>query len=602
MKTNLFRVKEKKEEKIVIEEERTDNPFLLFLKSHKNFIVTSLILLGISSILVSIGLAFSLFQPSTEFDISFLNDTTEEVVSNTNPELDEDDYKEEILGEIGRTDGVVILVKTFMDSKNDVIYYFSDMTSIIIQADGKILRVSPNSKGKYGIDENGNIDSTSKTVQVKSTTTTLSDGTIITNYSDGTAKVEHKNVTIFVRDDTKIKLNSGNALKNVIPSGVAINTEQKQAENGILNTFTDKTKLVTDNNTKHIVNPNVNAEVNNNNTLTYNRYNAYGILEEKVLSDDNTVTYYENGSATIINKNGNTIYVKKSGDIIIKDNTVYEIKTNSYGFSKKIFNSSDGKKVTFFDNGAAIIQYPDGTKKYVEDSDNIIFDSNKNIISNPITSGQKSTKKTTDGYQVINFDNGKSEVLKGDGTSFIIDTNNLIFDTEGNITSNNKKDNNKDKDKEEDDNKEEGDSTSQGDPLEGMYVSESEIKYNQQKNIQYTNFLIQNTNNQKRTFRIVIEEIDDYSKYHATRLEPKYVKYQALIGNNFISDRRLDEDVWEHNGTNNYVANNYILYEGTIDPASVIEVTITLYVDYSELDNSKQDTYFIGTVKTYVVS
>lgn len=135
-----------------------------------------------------------------------------------------------------------------------------------------------------------------------------------------------------------------------------------------------------------------------------------------------------------------------------------------------------------------------------------------------------------------------------------------------------------------------------------MYVSESEIKYNQQKNIQYTNFLIQNTNNQKRTFRIVIEEIDDYSKYHATRLEPKYVKYQALIGNNFISDRRLDEDVWEHNGTNNYVTNNYILYEGTIDPASVIEVTITLYVDYSELDNSKQDTYFIGTVKTYVVS
>ena len=102
--------------------------------------------------------------------------------------------------------------------------------------------------------------------------------------------------------------------------------------------------------------------------------------------------------------------------------------------------------------------------------------------------------------------------------------------------------------------------------------------------------------------RIVIEEIDDYSKYHATRLEPKYVKYQALIGNNFISDRRLDEDVWEHNGTKNYVIDNYILYEGTIDPSSVIEVTVTLYVDYSELDNSKQDTYFIGTVKTYVVS
>ena len=65
MKTNLFRVKEKKEEKIVIEEERTENPFLLFLRRHKNFIMTSLILLGISSLLITIGLAFSLFQPST---------------------------------------------------------------------------------------------------------------------------------------------------------------------------------------------------------------------------------------------------------------------------------------------------------------------------------------------------------------------------------------------------------------------------------------------------------------------------------------------------------------------------------------------------------
>ena len=85
-------------------------------------------------------------------------------------------------------------------------------------------------------------------------------------------------------------------------------------------------------------------------------------------------------------------------------------------------------------------------------------------------------------------------------------------------------------------------------------------------------------------------------------MEPKYVKYQALIGTNFISDRRLIEDVWDNNGTVNYVIDNYILYEGVINAVSTIEVTITLYVDYSELDNSKQDKYFIGTVKTYVIS
>ena len=88
MKTNNFRVKEKKEKKIIIEEERTENPFILFLKNHKNFIITALILLGISSLLVTVGLAFSLFQTSTEFDISFLDDTTEQVIAHRSRLID----------------------------------------------------------------------------------------------------------------------------------------------------------------------------------------------------------------------------------------------------------------------------------------------------------------------------------------------------------------------------------------------------------------------------------------------------------------------------------------------------------------------------------
>ena len=597
MKTNVFRVKEKKEKKIIIEEERTENPFLLFLKNHKNFIMTSIILLGISSLLVSLGIAFSLFQKSTEFDISFLDDTSDQVIANNDPNLDEKDVKETVLGGVGRSDGVVILVKTFMDANNDVIYYFSDKTSIIIKSDGKIYRVSATEDGKYGVDENGNISDKAKSVLVKSITTTLSDGTIITTYTDGTAKVELQNVTIFVRDSTKIKLNNGTSLRNVVPSGVALSNNLEQANSAKLNTFTDKTKLITTNdNKKYIVNPNANAVINNNRDLTYDHYNSYGVLEEKKLSDDNTVTYYENGSATITNnKTGNTIYVKKSGDIIIKDNAVFEIMPNNYGYSKKTFTGTDGKKVTFFDNGAAIIEYPDGTKKYVENSDDIMFDANKNIVNNPQTSPQISTKKTKDGYKVINFDNGKSEVIKDDGTSFIIDTNKLIFDGEGNITSHHNNEN-------VDNNDSPINNMEDNDPLAGLYVSEAETKYNNKKNIQYTKFLIQNTNGKRKSFRIVIEEIDDYSKFNATRLEPRYVKYQALVGSNYISDRRLDEEVWETNGNTYYVIDNYVLYDGMIEALQTIEVTVTLYIDYAELDNSKQDKSFIGTVKTYVVS
>ena len=600
MRTNIFNVKEKKEEKIVIEEEKTKNPLILFFKRHKNFLMLSILLFLGSVGLISIGVAFSLFGQSTDFDISYLNDSTEEIKTNINPEIKDEDVSEKLLGAIGREEGVIVQVKTFMDKNNNVIYYFSDKTSIIVKADGTIYRISANKDGNYGIDENGKIDATAKQLQVKSTTTTLSDGTVITNYSDGSAKVEHKNVTVFVRNSNKIKLNNGVSFKNIVPSGVSLGTEITKVNNTILKRFTDNTSMVTGSDDKKIiVNPNIEVKSDGSN-INYDKNNSFNTLEEKKLSDNNIVTYYENGSATITDKNGNVIYVKKSGDIIIKGNAVYEIVTNSYGYSKKTINCADGKTVTYFDNGVAIIKYPDGTKKYVENSDDIIYDSNKNITSNPETIEQISKKKTKDGYDVVNFKNGKSEVIKKDGTSFIIDTSKLIFDTEGNITS--KDDNKKDSDKNKNKNKNNQDTsendTVQEDPLEGMFVSEAEYKFNKEQSIQYTNFLVINNKNKKKKFSIVIEEVSSYTKYNAKRLEPKYVKYQATIGNNYVSATRLDENIWQDE--NDKV--NYVIYEGNIAAKDTLEVAITLYVDYEELDNTKQDTSFIGTIKTYVIS
>ena len=607
MKTNIFNVREKKEEKIVIEEEKTKNPLLLFLKRHKNFIMLSILLFLGSVVLIGIGVAFSLFGQSTDFDISYLNGSTEEIKTNINPEIKDEDVSEKLLGAVGREEGVIILVRTFMDSNNDVIYYFSDKTSIIVKADGTIYRVSANKDGNYGINENGTIDSTAKQVQVKSTTTTLADGTIIINYSDGTAKVTHKNITIFVRNSNKVKINNGVAFKNVTPSGVSLATETNKVNNTILKKFTDNTNLlINPDGKRYIINPNSEVKVDGSN-INYDKNNTFSTLEEKKLSDNTTVTYYENGSAIITDKSGNMIYVKKSGDIIISGNAVYEIVTNSYGYSKKTINCSDGKTVTYFDNGAAIIKYPDGTKKYVENSDEIIFDGNKNISSNPTTVEQISTKKTKDGYDVINFNNGKSEVIKKDGSSFIIDTSKLIFDSSGNITSEEKKkDSTNDKDntdKNKDNNKKNNTETSENDtvfedPLEGMFVSEAEHKFNTEKSIEYTNYLIINNKNRKKKFSIVIEEVENYNKYNAKRLEPKYVKYQATVGNNYVSATRLDDRIWqdENNKT------NYVIYEGNIAAKDTIEVAITLYVDYAELDNTKQDSSFIGTIKTYVIS
>lgn len=582
MKTNLFRIKEKKQKKIIIEEERTKNPFLLFLKRHKNFILLSIIMLLFCLILISMGVAFSLFRGSNNYDISYI-EGNETVNSNNDPELDDNDIKDELLGEIARTQGIVLLVKTFMSSQGDVISYYTDGTSIVVQSNGKIYRISTNKDGEYGIDENGKIDSSVKKVLVTSTTTTLMDGTNITYYSDGTAKIEYKTQTLFVRDSNNIKLDNGSALNNLAPSGVAVTKETKKVGANTLITFTDKTALVIIDGKKYLVNKNTDTNATDD-TINYSKTNAFSIISEKTYKDGNVITHFQNGSAIITEPNGNITYVKKSGDILLNKQKLYEIIPNDYGFSRTTINTSDGKKVIYYDNGAAVIAYSDGTKQYVEDSDSIIYDNNRNISNVPNASNQISQKTTTNGETVFNFANGKSQVIKSDGTSYIIDTSKLTFKSTGEI-------------KEEPEIEEQpGHGGVNTNPGEGIYISEATNKYNDFKNIENTKFIIKNNNTKGKILRITIEEVTNYNKYNTTRLDPKYVKFQATIGDNYIPATTLTDNTW----TNENGIKNYILFDGTINAKETVNVALSLYVDYAELDNSQQNKGFIGTIRIYV--
>ena len=335
MRTNLFKVKKKTDKKILIEEEKTKNPFLLFLKLHWKLISWILFLLFVVLFLVSVGVAFSLFGDSSDFDISYLNDNKDSVISDIDTGITDEVVAENLLGPVARKAGVVLLVETFMSNNNDVIYYFSDFTAIIIQADGSIYRVSP-VDDEYGIDRNGKINDKAKKVLVKSNTATLQNGTVVVYYSDGSAKLEHNGVTLFVRDSNNIVLSDGNIYNSIKPSGIANNQNNAKDGNVTMITFTDNTKYVLNGDNKLIVNPNARAS-NKDNNISYDENNTFKIMKERVLKDGSKLDYYENGSAIIIDKNENVIFVKKSGDIHIKDNNIYEIISNSYGYSRTTF-------------------------------------------------------------------------------------------------------------------------------------------------------------------------------------------------------------------------------------------------------------------------
>lgn len=583
MKTNIFRVREKKEKRIIIEEERTKNPLLLFFKRYKNLLMLFLITLLVSMLLVSVGVAFSLFRGSNDYDISYVSGD-EVIDANNDPDIGDDDVKEELLGEVARKEGVVVLVESFMSNQGDVIYYYTDGTAVIIQSNGKIYRVSPKSNGNYGVDKNGKIDDKVNKILVTSSTSTLADGTTITYYSDGTAKVDLKEKTIFVRDSNNIKLNGGTSFSYVSPSGVALSKENNNIGGYKVITFTDGTTYIQIGNQKFVVNKNTPVTVSDG--VIYDKNNTFGVISEQTLKDGNVVTHFGNGAATITDKDGNVIYVKKAGDIVVKKQNLYEIITNEYGFSRTVVNCPDGKKVIYFDNGAAIIVQPNGNRQYVADNTDIVYDGNKNISSMPDTAMQTSVRKTTDGNQVINFDNGKSQVIKSDGTSYIVDTNKLTFLSNGEI-SNEPKEVEKNKEPKQEE---------EIDPAEGIYISEAENKYNKQKNIEDTTFIIRNDNTKGRTLRITIEEVNNYNKYNTRRLEPKFVKFQATVGDNYVPAKKLTDTLWRNSSDRV----NYIIYDGVIGAKSTVTVALSLYVDYAELNNEHQNTGFIGTINVYV--
>ena len=315
-----------------------------------------------------------------------------------------------------------------MTTKGDFISYYTDGTAVVVQSSGKIYRISTNKKGDYGISENGKIDDTAKKILVEATTSTLMDGTIVTYYSDGSAKVQYKEQTYFVRDSNNIKLEDGSTFNNLAPSVVAPVKELKNIHNNKAITFTNQVPLVMINGKKYIVNKNTPITTTDN-SIIYNKKNAFSVISEKTYKDGNIITHFQNGSLIITEPNGNITYVKKSGDLLLNNKKLYEIIPNPTGNSnsRTTINTPAGRRVTYFDNGEGLIINKDGTREHIADNEDIIYDDNGNIIGNPVKSEQIERGKNEKGQIVINFSNGKSQVLRENGTSYFTDTSKITF-------------------------------------------------------------------------------------------------------------------------------------------------------------------------------
>ncbi len=615
MKTNLFKVREIKKDKIVVEEEQLKHPFLFFFKKHVKLLTILMSIIGISTIAGVLGITISLIGNTGDFDITYISGS-DKINSN---DANDDEVEKELLGDIAIKDGVVLVTKKFITKKGDVVTYYSDGTSLIVTSKGKIKRVVARKDGSYGIDENGKIDPNTVVKIVTSTTNTLDDGTVITYYSDGSAEITKDKLTIFIRDSKNIKfdLNSTNQIFNsVAPSGVSLPKENNKLGNYKYTEFLDGTILIEKENEKYIVHNKEDVNLTEDG-FTFPNNNGQTIKYTKTYDDGNTIDYYNDGSAIITDQNGNKISIRKIGDINIVDNKVFEIYPSKVAYATSKVTSPDGKTITYYDNAAAVIKKSDGTKEYIEDNSQIKYDSSKNISSIPNNKSNQDIQKTLpDGTQITSFDNDKVQVIEPNGTDYIVDKDDLKYDISGNIKKPTIPNKPKPSDSKtskvtssqvissETNSATSGSGTGYGSgvlPDGDLDMTEAKNEWNYSKSLETSDFKITNKNKHAKKFRIVIEEVEDYSKFNVISMKTQdheaayYVNYRATFGNTITDATRLS-DVRDKTDTDK---NTYVIYEGILGAKSELRVSVVLYIDYEPLDNSFQNKAFIGTIKLY---
>lgn len=566
MRTNLFNLKRHKQNKIVLEEEVIDNPFLYFYKKYYKYLILLIILLALISIIVSLYYALVNLRGTTKvvtninnvvvkFDDDYnINSINMKPISGG--KANEEFY--ERYGNVGLKEGVIFVVKE-ISTKNGTVTFFSDGTSMLIKTNGKITRISSLKNGDYGINENGEIIVGAKTKEISIVKTiTLEDNTVIIYYSDNSCKIiVSTDRAMLVRNSSRLVIEN-NRLVKINPSGVS---KELRVDNNITY-YEDGTIKIEKDNKIYVIRNSEDVDLSN---ITFPSNNEATIVKTINLKDGSKINYFSDGSAEIVKDNTSTM-VRQSKDIIYNDNRVIEIIETKYAHMSSEKTTLDEKEIIYLDNGGALIKNKDGTYDYVYENSDIKYDSNGNIKQVNNLVNEIDHKTTPDGVIVIDLKDGNSIIIDENGYR-IVETDKIVYDNDGNIAK----------------------IVGEEDPSED-------------KSIYDNHFVIENKGKDKVRYMVAIEVSDNYQDYAPVKLNPIYLKYNLVANTIYLENKVLNNilpmgTVLE--GNKKIDKETYILYEGVLDSGKNADITLGLWLDYDDITNDYQNSVFVGTIKIY---
>lgn len=535
-------VKKIDEEKREIILEKKDKPLFIFFRNHWLILFITALILSLTIFILAVIYTVSSIVNSNSPTISKVPISAsfgDELTAKIN---DSGPISEAYVNSLFNQDvsgydyGIILINDTVRNDKEKYsIIFYSDGTAKKVYNNGKITRISSLDNGEYGISKNGDINVNARTLDITITKKEKFSYGTITYYSDSSAEILDGDgkVIMLIRDSNSLSKNS------ILNSIVAVYDE----DNGTITKYTDGTMLVLKGNTYYITSG---ADVNDTSKL-------FKEVGRDNLSDGRTIIYFSNGSAVI--KDGkDSISVRKSNAINVINNKIFDIKDSNY---VKVCDSKklrDGRDITFYTDGSAVIK--DGNKyQYVRDSNNVIMDTNGNVVRVDGDVLNNSSVITNDGNKTINF--GDISLVELDDGSIIIGKNNdLIFDSLGNFKG-----------------------------------------FNVDNDSDLIKFTVSNNNSSNVKYVVVFEESD------RSELSVNYVQYKVRSSVSNLTGGKLANRYWSNDklaGGLNMTGTNYVLLSGTLKEYEKIDVSLFLYVlDDGTIQNEIMDKYYYGTIKVY---
>lgn len=531
----------KKEEQIVLEEKQS--ALILFWRRHNLIIFLTLLILSLTILGISLML---LIKNMNTNDIPNIKETSVDIslddykVALGNNALTDESAKERFLNnQKFKNSGEVLLVKKVEHNKFTIKYY-SDGTALMILKEGKrATRINPLDNGDYGINDEGIISSKAETSNVTITDTKEYPWGTVNYFSDGSAEVTNSKVDLFVRKAADI------SDKYISDNKVSYLKDTKNIGNTKLNYYYDGTIEVIKNGTSYLIRNEEDLNTSNN-VVTFKNDNEATIYKTEKMSDGAVIDYYTDGGA-IIRDGSNTISVRKSNSIVIKNNKIYEIVDNIY-----VEECKKTKDATYYTNGSAVVNY-NGETLYVPENSNIKY--NGDTISDIKRDNEKLSNETNNnGENIKTFE--ETAVITTDNYIAIVPKDKVIYDKEGKIK-------------------------------ELLDVDTDE---------DIDGFTVTNNTSEKITYRVVIEQSPK------TTVNVKYLRYQITAGSKYDGPNKLSDKLWKEDYVSkslNVKGTNYILIERSLEAFASENVNVMMWTDYDTIPNSEQDKYFYGTIRVY---